>query len=61
MRREIPECDGTKNPDGFLEARREGSLANAPDEVSAATFRGLQLGCPAARVVWSLVPDRETE
>ncbi|WP_329084106.1 MULTISPECIES: hypothetical protein [unclassified Streptosporangium] len=61
MRREIPECDGTKNPDDSLEARRTGSSASAPEEVSAATFRDLQLGCPAARVAWSLEPDGRTE
>ncbi|MGJ6964967.1 hypothetical protein ACSDR0_23960 [Streptosporangium sp. G11] len=56
MKREIPEFDVTENPDGTLESRRTGSPASAPADVTAATFRDLQLGCLAARVAWSLVP-----
>lgn len=56
MRREISECDGTKDPDDSLEARR----TNAPADANATTFRDLELGRLAVRVAWSLAPDGET-
>ncbi|WP_329090246.1 hypothetical protein [Streptosporangium sp. NBC_01469] len=57
MTLEIPECDVTKNPDSSLEAHHTNSPANAPADVTATTFRDLELGCLAARVAWSLWPD----
>ncbi len=60
MTPEIPEFDVTENPDGTLEARRKGSSVNAPADVNATTFRDLELGCLAARVAWSIRPDRGT-
>ncbi|MER5651218.1 hypothetical protein [Streptosporangium sp. NPDC002524] len=57
---EIPEFDVTENPDGTLEAHRKGGPPSAPADVNAATFRELELGCLAARVAWSIRPDRGT-
>ncbi|MET8382523.1 hypothetical protein ABZV14_05910 [Streptosporangium canum] len=51
----------TELPGGAFEARRAGAPASTPADVTATTFRDLQLGCLAARVAWSLAPDRETE
>ncbi|GAA4198362.1 hypothetical protein GCM10022252_48660 [Streptosporangium oxazolinicum] len=53
-----PESDVTKKPGGSREARRTGGPANTPADVTATTFRDLELGCLVARVLWSLEPDR---
>ncbi|GAA4192548.1 hypothetical protein GCM10022252_34110 [Streptosporangium oxazolinicum] len=60
MRREVPESDVTKHPDDTLEARRTGSPAGAPADVTVAMFQDLRPGCPAVRVAWSIGPDGET-
>ncbi|MER5643226.1 hypothetical protein [Streptosporangium sp. NPDC002524] len=60
MTPEPPEFDVVENPDGALGARREDSSANAPADVTASTFRDLELGGLAARVAWTLRPGGET-
>ncbi|WP_440063748.1 hypothetical protein [Streptosporangium sp. OZ121] len=58
---EIAEFNVTENPDGTFEARRKGSPEGAPADVTESTFRDLELGCLAARVRWTIWPERKPQ